>query len=147
MGRKMGDYGTDRRHCPLDSARRLGFDGAMWSLAKPGYDPETMRAIALAYRRERQAGQLDGPAREAAIARAIAMLRDGEIDRVIEERHRRRLEASARMAKSIEEDRDPRNWTAAKIRRTIAKKREAHEEATRRRLGEIARLETALAAK
>ena len=40
----------------------------MYSLPKPRYDPETMRAVALAYRRERQAGQLDQPAREAAIA-------------------------------------------------------------------------------
>ncbi len=38
----------------------------MYSLPKPGYDPETMRAAALAYRRERQAGWSDGPAREAA---------------------------------------------------------------------------------
>jgi hypothetical protein len=40
----------------------------MWSLPKPGYDPETMRAVALAYLSERQAGRLDQPAREAAIA-------------------------------------------------------------------------------
>ena len=40
----------------------------MYSLAKPGYEPETMRAVAVAYRRERQAGRLDQPAREAAIA-------------------------------------------------------------------------------
>ena len=40
----------------------------MYSLPKPGFDPETMRAVAMAYRRERQAGRLDGPAREAAIA-------------------------------------------------------------------------------
>ncbi len=40
----------------------------MYSLPKPGYDPETMRAVALAYRRERQAGRLDEPAREAAIS-------------------------------------------------------------------------------
>jgi hypothetical protein len=34
----------------------------MYSPPKPGYDPETMRAVALAYRRERQAGRLDEPA-------------------------------------------------------------------------------------
>ena len=39
----------------------------MCSLPKPGFDPETMRAVAVAYRRERRAGWLDGPAREAAI--------------------------------------------------------------------------------
>lgn len=39
----------------------------MWSFPKPGYDPEPMRAVALAYRRQCQAGKLDGPAREAAI--------------------------------------------------------------------------------
>ena len=46
----------------------FGFDWAMYTELKPGYDPETMRAVALAYRRERQAGRLDGPAREAAEA-------------------------------------------------------------------------------
>ena len=46
----------------------MGFDWAMSAVPKPGYDLETMRAVALAYRRERQAGRLDGPAREAAIA-------------------------------------------------------------------------------
>ena len=29
----------------------------MYAVPKPGYDPETMRAVALAYRRERQAGR------------------------------------------------------------------------------------------
>jgi hypothetical protein len=32
--------------------------GACTASPKPGFDPETMRAVALAYRRERQAGQL-----------------------------------------------------------------------------------------
>ena len=36
----------------------------MYTLPKPGYDLETMRAVALAYRRERLTGQLDQPARE-----------------------------------------------------------------------------------
>ena len=40
----------------------------MYSVPKPGYDSETMRAVTIAYRRGRQAGQFDGPAREAAIA-------------------------------------------------------------------------------
>jgi hypothetical protein len=40
----------------------------MYSLPRPGYDLDTMRAVAIAYRRERQAGRLDEPAREAAIA-------------------------------------------------------------------------------
>ena len=35
----------------------------MYTLPKPGYDLETVRAVALAYRRERQAGRLDEPAR------------------------------------------------------------------------------------
>jgi hypothetical protein len=35
----------------------------MYSLPMPGYDPETMRAVAVAYRRVRQAGRLDEPAR------------------------------------------------------------------------------------
>jgi hypothetical protein len=52
----------------------------MWSLAKPGYDPETMRAVVLAYRHERQAGQLDGPAREA--AKAAYRARHPEIERL-----------------------------------------------------------------
>ena len=39
----------------------------MYSLRKPGYDRETLRAVAVSYRRERRAGWLDGPAREAAI--------------------------------------------------------------------------------
>ena len=52
----------------------------MYSLPKPGYDPETMRAVALAYRRERQAGQLDQPAREAAVAAFRA--RHPEIERM-----------------------------------------------------------------
>ena len=40
----------------------------MYSVHKPGYDLDTVRAVALAYRRERQAGRLDEPAREAAKA-------------------------------------------------------------------------------
>ena len=40
----------------------------MYSVSKPGYDLATMRAVTMAYRRERQAGRLDEPAREAAIA-------------------------------------------------------------------------------
>ena len=35
----------------------------MYNLLKASYDLETMRAAALAYRRESQAGQLDGPPR------------------------------------------------------------------------------------
>ena len=38
--------------CPLDSARRVRFDGAMYAVPKPGFDPETMRAVALVYRRD-----------------------------------------------------------------------------------------------
>jgi hypothetical protein len=38
----------------------------MYAVPNPGYDLETMRAVAVAYRRERQAGRLDEPAREAA---------------------------------------------------------------------------------
>jgi hypothetical protein len=52
----------------------------MWSLPKPGYDLETIRAVAVAYRRERQAGRLDGPAREAAITAYSA--RHPETDRL-----------------------------------------------------------------
>ena len=40
----------------------------MYSLPKPGYDPDTKRAVAMAYRRERQAGHLNRPTREAALA-------------------------------------------------------------------------------
>ena len=40
----------------------------MYSVPKPEYDLDTMRAVAVAYRRVRQGGRLDGPAREAAIA-------------------------------------------------------------------------------
>jgi hypothetical protein len=40
----------------------------MYPLPKPGYDLETMRAVAVAYRQVRQAGRLDGPAREAVMA-------------------------------------------------------------------------------
>ena len=32
----------------------------MYSVHKPEDDPETMRAVAVAYRSERQAGHLDG---------------------------------------------------------------------------------------
>jgi hypothetical protein len=39
----------------------------MYSLPRPAYDLDTMRAVALAYRHERQAGRLDEPAREAAV--------------------------------------------------------------------------------
>ena len=35
---------------------------------KPVYEPETIRAVAVAYRRERQAGRLEEPACESAIA-------------------------------------------------------------------------------
>jgi len=52
----------------------------MWSLPKPGYDPDTMRAVAHAYRRVRQAGQLDQPAREAAIEAFLA--RHPELERL-----------------------------------------------------------------
>ncbi len=52
----------------------------MYAVPKPGFDPETMRAVAIAYRRERQAGRLDEPAREAAIAAFRA--RHPEIDRL-----------------------------------------------------------------
>ncbi len=38
----------------------------MWSLPMPQYDPATMRAVALAYGRESEAGRLDGPARKGA---------------------------------------------------------------------------------
>jgi hypothetical protein len=37
----------------------------MYSLPRPGYDLDTMRVVAIVYRRERQAGRLDQPAREA----------------------------------------------------------------------------------
>ena len=40
----------------------------MYDLPEPKYDRDTMRAVAAAYRRERRAGRLDEPAREAAIA-------------------------------------------------------------------------------
>ncbi len=40
------------------------YHGRVYNPPKPGYDPETMRAVALAYRRERQAGRLDEPPRE-----------------------------------------------------------------------------------
>ena len=45
-----------------------GYHAGMYTLPKPGYDLVTMRAVAAAYRRERRAGRLDEPAREAAIA-------------------------------------------------------------------------------
>jgi hypothetical protein len=40
----------------------------MWSLPKAGYDLETMRAVAAAYRRIRPAGGLDEPVRDAVMA-------------------------------------------------------------------------------
>ncbi len=40
----------------------------MYNLPKPGCDPETMRAVAAAYLRERRIGRLGGPARDAAMA-------------------------------------------------------------------------------
>ena len=49
---------------PWTLVRRFALRWPMWSLPKPGYDPETMRAVALAYRRERRAGRLDEPGRE-----------------------------------------------------------------------------------
>jgi hypothetical protein len=44
------------------------YHGRMYSLPRPTYDLDTMRAVALAYRHERRSGRLDGPARESAIA-------------------------------------------------------------------------------
>ncbi len=55
--------------CPRPRGSALPW--GMHSLPKPGYDPETMRAVALAYRRERRAGRLDEPAREAAAGRSM----------------------------------------------------------------------------
>ena len=52
----------------------------MYAVPKPGYDLETMRAVALAHRRERQARRLDEAAREAAIGAFRA--RHPEIDRL-----------------------------------------------------------------
>jgi hypothetical protein len=52
----------------------------MWSLPKPGYNPATMRAVALAFCRVRQAGRLDEPACEAAIAAYRA--RHPEVERL-----------------------------------------------------------------
>jgi hypothetical protein len=51
----------------------------MWSLPRPAYDLETMRTVAAAYRRVRQAGRLDQLAREAAIA--VFLVKHPEIDR------------------------------------------------------------------
>lgn len=52
----------------------------MCALPKPSYDLKTVRAVAVAYRRERQPGKLDGSAREAAIAALLA--RHPEVDRL-----------------------------------------------------------------
>lgn len=52
----------------------------MYRVHKPGYDLETMPAVALAYRRERRAGRMDEPAREAAIAAIRA--RHPELERL-----------------------------------------------------------------
>jgi hypothetical protein len=40
----------------------------MYAVPKPGIDPATMHAVAMACRRECQVGRLDGPARKGAIA-------------------------------------------------------------------------------
>ena len=51
----------------------------MRHVPKPGYDLETMRAVAAAYRQVRQAGRLDQLAREAGIA--AFLVKHPEIDR------------------------------------------------------------------
>ena len=58
--------GRGSLHSRLAPATRR-YHGRMYRVHKPGYDLETMRAVAVAYRRERQAGHFDGPAREAAM--------------------------------------------------------------------------------
>ena len=40
------------------------YHAGMYRVHKPGYDLAAIRAVVLAYRRERQAGQFDEPARE-----------------------------------------------------------------------------------
>ena len=69
-----------RFSCSWTQPRDLALPCGMYSLPKLGYDPETMRAVAVAYRSERQAGRLDEPAREAAIAAFRA--RHPELDRL-----------------------------------------------------------------
>jgi len=64
--------------------------------------------------------ELRGITRDAAIARAVTMLRDGETDRMIEGRRTQSTAKLARIARADEDANDPRNWTAAKIRRTLA---------------------------
>jgi hypothetical protein len=104
-------------------------EGEMWCiLDHPGY---------------RQLVELRGSTSEAAIARAVAMLRDGTIDQMLKKQsdvQKRGYAASADLN-------DPRNWTVAQIRRELSAKRAEHEVAMRRHLEEIARLETALAEK
>jgi hypothetical protein len=121
-----------------DGARRLYVvcrgmrrEGEMWAILDGGYA---------------QLMELPGTTKDAAIARAVAMLRDGEIDQMIKH-HSARAPAAALAVVALEEANDPRNWTAAKIRRALAEKRAEHERSMRRFLEEIAQLEAALAKK
>ena len=56
------------------------YHAGIYSAPNPVYDPGTVRAVAVAYRRERQAGRLDQLAREAVIAAFRA--RHPEIERL-----------------------------------------------------------------
>ena len=112
--------------------RGMRREGELWAVLDGGYA---------------QLMELGRTTKDAAIARAVAMLRDGEIDRMIEERHAQRTAMLARIARHNEEPNDPLNWTAARIRRALAQTRADHERSTRRFLEEIARLEAALATK
>ena len=55
------------------------YDGGMYRVPKPGYDLDTMRAVAAAYHQVRQAVRRDQLAREAATA--AFLVRHPEIDR------------------------------------------------------------------
>ena len=63
--------------------RGMRSDGEMWAVLDGGYA---------------ELRELRGTTKDAAIARAIAMLRDGTIDRILKERHEGILAAYARIA-------------------------------------------------
>ena len=64
--RRLSPIAQDAAASPRRDAvdiRVWRYHGGTYSLRKAGYDAVIMRAVALAYRRERQAGRLDEPAR------------------------------------------------------------------------------------
>ena len=72
---------TKPPYCPSGLAPApWRYHGRMYRVHKTGYDLETMSDVAAAYRRECQAGRLDGPARKAAVVAFRA--RHPEIERL-----------------------------------------------------------------